>query len=130
MSAITVVVTFVCLAGGAIALWIVGSLRFTSGVERPKYSVLEERRGYEIREYEPISVESIVADELGKAKSSVSLLQGLANIQTALREVISGAEVSISINDDSVEHIFTMVNFISEKPKSARVDHLISEAFV
>ena len=69
----------------------------------------------------PISVESIIGEEVDKSKSLVSLLQGLANIQTALREVISGAEVSISINDDSVEHIFTMLNFISEKPKSARV---------
>lgn len=56
MSAITVVVTFVCLAGGAIALWIVGSLRFTNGVERPKYSVLQKKGGYEIREYDPYIV--------------------------------------------------------------------------
>ena len=69
----------------------------------------------------PISVESIIGEEVDKSKSLVSLLQGLANIQTALREVISGADVLISINDESAEHIFTVLNFISEKPKAARV---------
>ena len=74
-----------------------------------------------LRNLNPLGVESIISEEAGKAKSLVSLLQGLANIQIALREVISGAEVYISINDESVEHIFAVLNFISEKPRSARV---------
>ena len=56
MSAIMIIVALACLTGGAIALWVVGSLRFTSGVERPKYSVLDKKSGYEIREYEPYIV--------------------------------------------------------------------------
>jgi sugar-specific transcriptional regulator TrmB len=84
-------------------------------------SHLEEEVIESLRNLDPISTEVILGEEVNKGKSLVSLLQGLANIQTALREVISGAEVFISINDDSVEHIFTMLKFISEKTKSARV---------
>ena len=93
-------------------------------------SHLESEAIESIRNLNPIKVESIVGEELGKAKSLVSLLQGLANIQTALKDVISGAEVFISINDQSVEHIFTLLNFISEKPKSARVIYSTSKSSI
>ena len=56
MSGITIVVTLACLTVGAIALWIVVSLRFKSGVESPRYSVLGKKSGYEIREYDPYIV--------------------------------------------------------------------------
>ena len=56
MSAITNGVILTCIIGGAIALWVVGSFRFTAGIERPKYSVLDKKSGYEIREYEPYIV--------------------------------------------------------------------------
>ena len=84
-------------------------------------SHLESEAIESLRNLNPLAVESIISEEAGKAKSLVSLLQGLANIQTALREAISGAEVYISINDESVEHLSTVLTFISEKPKSARV---------
>ena len=56
MSVITNIVILACFIGGAIALWVIGSLRFTAVVERPKYSVLDKKSGYEIREYEPYIV--------------------------------------------------------------------------
>ena len=84
-------------------------------------SHLESEAIESLRTLTPINVESITGEESAKTKSLVSLLQGIANIQIALREAISGAEVYISINDESAEHIVTMLNFISEKPKSASV---------
>ncbi len=57
MSTITVLVIPTCLTGGVlIALWIFGSRRFIRGIETPKYSVLDRKSGYEIREYEPYIV--------------------------------------------------------------------------
>jgi hypothetical protein len=56
MTATALVVTLVCLTGGAIVLWILASLRFSKGVESPKYSVLDVRSGYEIRKYDPYVV--------------------------------------------------------------------------
>ncbi len=84
-------------------------------------SHLESEAIESLRDLNPISVESILGKEEVKTKSMVSLLQGLANIQIALRELLVGSEVSIAINEESAEHIFTMLSFISEKPKSARI---------
>ncbi|MDG6906069.1 MAG: hypothetical protein JRN20_09825 [Nitrososphaerota archaeon] len=74
-----------------------------------------------LRGLPPISVESILGSEEGKGKSMVSLLQGLANIQIALRDALAGSDISIAINEESADHIFTVLNFISETPKSARI---------
>ena len=52
MSVMTITVTLACLTGGVMTLWVIGSLRFKGGVERPKYSILHRKIGYEIREYE------------------------------------------------------------------------------
>ncbi len=35
----------------ALIIWIVGTLIVIRGLEEPKYSVVEKREGYEIREY-------------------------------------------------------------------------------
>ncbi len=92
-------------------------------------SHLESEAIESLRNLNPLDAESAKGEEVGKAKSLVALLQGLANIQIALREILSGAEVYISINDESVEHVFTVLSFISERPKSARVIFSTSKSF-
>ena len=74
-----------------------------------------------LRDLPPVSVESVLGKEEEKGKSMVSLLQGLANIQIALRDALAGSDVLIAINEESAVHIFTVLNFISETPKSSRV---------
>ncbi len=86
MAGITIVVTLTCLTAGAIALWLVVSLRFKSGVESPRYSVLGKKSGYEIREYDPYIVAK--TDIYGSFSSSLNRGFGI------IAEYIFGNNVS------------------------------------
>jgi sugar-specific transcriptional regulator TrmB len=71
---------------------------------------------------DPLNTEGLIGKDAGsKTGSVVSLLQGLANIQVALRESMEDAELLISINDESAQHVLSTFNFLSKKPKSAKI---------
>ncbi len=70
----------------------------------------------------PLSTEALIGKEESKSGSVVSLLQGLANIQVALRETMEDADLLISINDESAQHVLSTLNFLSKKPKSAKIN--------
>lgn len=84
-------------------------------------SHLESEAIESLRNLNPINVEAFISKEEGKPKSAVALLQGLANIQIALKEALAGSEVSIAIDQESADHIAAMLSYISDKPKSARI---------
>jgi sugar-specific transcriptional regulator TrmB len=84
-------------------------------------SHLESEAIESLRNLNQISVEAIIGKEEERPKSAVTLLQGLANIQIALREALERSEVSIAIDEESADHISAMLSYISEKPKSARI---------
>jgi Sugar-specific transcriptional regulator TrmB len=69
----------------------------------------------------PIRPELAVDNEESRTGTVVSLLQGLANIQVALREIMENANLVAVLNDESIEHIMTVTNFLAMKPKSMRV---------
>jgi sugar-specific transcriptional regulator TrmB len=70
---------------------------------------------------DPLNTEALIRKEESKSGSVVSLLQGLANIQVALRESMEDADLLISINDESAQHVLSTLNFLSKKPKSAKI---------
>ena len=84
-------------------------------------SHLEKEAIESLRSLNPLDTESILGTQEGKPKSAVSLLQGLANIQIALREVLAGSEIAIAINEESANHIAAMLRYISDKPSFARI---------
>lgn len=43
--------TFLIILAVALVIWIVGTLLVIRGIEEPRYTVVEKREGYEIREY-------------------------------------------------------------------------------
>ena len=69
----------------------------------------------------PLSTEALIGKEESKSGSVVSLLQGLANIQVALRESMEDADLLISLNDESAQHVLSTLNFLSKKPRSAKI---------
>jgi sugar-specific transcriptional regulator TrmB len=60
-------------------------------------------------------------EQASKSGSAVSLLHGVANIQVALREIMEDADLLISISDESSQHVLSTLNFLSKKPKTAKV---------
>jgi len=72
---------------------------------------------------EPIRVVSSESDKegLSKSGSAISVLQGLANVQVALRELVEGTDFLLAVaNSDSLDHIFTIVGLVANRPKSIR----------
>ena len=43
--------TFLIIAAAALIIWIAGTLLAVRSIEEPKYTLVEKREGYEIREY-------------------------------------------------------------------------------
>ena len=72
---------------------------------------------------EPIHVASKETDDERSSKSGsvISILQGLANVQIALREIVDNADHLLAVaSEESFDHLFTMVGFLANRPKSMR----------
>ncbi|HZW57651.1 MAG TPA: helix-turn-helix domain-containing protein [Nitrososphaerales archaeon] len=100
------------------------ALRRLLSLEESKLTELSrlERNAVEsLLALKPIDVAAIVGKEQVRTGSVVSLLQGLANIQVALREAMEGSELSISVNEESADHIFSTLKYLPTRPKSVRM---------
>lgn len=84
-------------------------------------SHLESEAVESLLRLEPLSAEALIGKDESKSGSVASLLQGLANIQIALRETMEDADLLISITEESSQHILSTLNFLSKKPKSAKI---------
>jgi sugar-specific transcriptional regulator TrmB len=92
---------------------------------------IQETRLTELSHLENEAIESLrnlsrveiqpVLGEVEEKRSAMALLQGLANIQIALRERLLGPEISISINAESAEHIAAVLGYLSEGRASTRI---------
>jgi hypothetical protein len=56
-----------------------------------------------------------------RERSRVILLHGLSNIQALARRVMENQDLRIVVNDESEDHVFTTIEYMSRKPGSARV---------
>jgi sugar-specific transcriptional regulator TrmB len=54
-------------------------------------------------------------------ESNVTLLRGLSNIQSLARRVMESRDLHIVVSDESEDHIFTTIKYMSKKPSSAKV---------
>ena len=53
--------------------------------------------------------------------SRVAVLHGLSTIQGLLRWAMQGKDLRVVVNDESEDHFFTTVRYMTKKPKSVRV---------
>lgn len=74
-----------------------------------------------LRNLNSVDISSLLGEEEEKTRSGVTLLHGLSNIQITLRDRLAGSDTLISINEESADHIAAMLEYIIEKPKSARI---------
>jgi hypothetical protein len=56
-----------------------------------------------------------------KGEWSAHVLHGISNIQTLARRAMEDKDLRIMVNDQSEDHVFTTVRYMSRKPRSARV---------
>jgi sugar-specific transcriptional regulator TrmB len=56
-----------------------------------------------------------------KETPGILYLHGLPNVQSELRKMMEGQDLSIVINDESYKHIMSTVGYLKQKPRSARV---------
>jgi sugar-specific transcriptional regulator TrmB len=78
---------------------------------------LEEGIAEALSEANPIKIDL----DANKEKSNVIILHGISNIQGILRRVMENRDLHIVVNDESEDHIFTTIKYMSRKPKSSRV---------
>jgi sugar-specific transcriptional regulator TrmB len=57
----------------------------------------------------------------GKERSNVVMLHGLSSIQSLVRSVTEGQDLRMIVNDESEGHLFTTIEHMSRRPKSAKV---------
>jgi hypothetical protein len=55
------------------------------------------------------------------AKSKVAVFHGISTIQGILRRTMQGRDLRVVVNDESEDHFFTTVRYVTKKPKSVRV---------
>jgi sugar-specific transcriptional regulator TrmB len=79
---------------------------------------LEEGIAEALSEASPIKVD---LDANKEKKSNVILLHGLSNIQSIVRRVMENRDSHIVVNDESEDHIFTTIKYMSRKPSSSKV---------
>ena len=53
--------------------------------------------------------------------SRVAVFHGISTIQGLLRRAMQGKDLSVVVNDESEDHVFTTVRYLATKPKSVRV---------
>ena len=78
---------------------------------------LEEGIAEALSEASPIKVDP----DAIKEKSNVTLLHGLSNIQSVVRRAMENRDLRIFVNDESEDHIFTTIKYMSRKPSSSKV---------
>ena len=79
---------------------------------------LEEDVAQALIKASPLKVE---LDSNQGGESKVTLLRGLSNIQSLARRVMESRNLHIVVNDESEDHIFTTIKYMSKKPSSAKV---------
>jgi len=77
----------------------------------------------------PLNVDSREKSEQ-KERPDIIYLHGLPNVQAELRRIMENQNLDLIINDESYNHIINTVNYLSRKPKSARVIVATSETTV
>jgi hypothetical protein len=82
-------------------------------------SLMEAEVAEGLRTSSPVSADE--GEGEGKEKWNATLLHGISNIQTMARRAMEGQDLRIIVNDESEDHVFTTVRYMSRKPRSARV---------
>jgi hypothetical protein len=81
---------------------------------------LEEGIAQALGKASPIKVD-LEANDRKEKKSNVVLLHGLSNIQSIARRVMENRDLHIVVNDESEDHVFTTIKYMSNKPSSSKV---------
>jgi sugar-specific transcriptional regulator TrmB len=79
----------------------------------------EEEVAAALAEAAPVAAERERPEKRGGSK--VAVLHGIPTIQGLLRSAMEGRDVRVLVNDESEDHLFTTVRYMTRKPRSVRV---------
>jgi sugar-specific transcriptional regulator TrmB len=82
-------------------------------------SLAEEAVAEELAEAPPLPVQK-ERPEKGTG-SRIAVLHGLSAIQGLLRRAMQDRDLRVVVNDESEEHVFTVIRYLTKKPNSVRV---------
>jgi len=82
-------------------------------------SQAEEAMANALADASPMAAPKARPEERGGSR--VAVLHGLSAIQGLLRSAIQGKDLRVVVNDESEDHFFTTVRYMTKKPKSVRV---------